>query len=224
MRRYRKTPNDDTPTLVPLADMLTNTVGIMLFILAFTVLASGGAVIAKRLPMERKTKAKPIHFVCSGQRLLPLDFEFAGDFTKPLGKPTYDTAERWVREFNNRKLSNDFFEVTGEGEVLGGGFFNTQKRLDLTLQFQPKPGKGETKEELTNATSLFLSILSTNNNAERFVYFMVYPDSIEVFQAARNCASQRYSMRAGWTPVRQGKSIGLSLTSSGGIRPDSQTD
>lgn len=224
MRRYRKTPNNDTPTLVPLADMLTNTVGIMLFILAFTVLASGGAVIAKRLPMERKTEAKPIHFVCVGQKLLPLNMDLAEDFTKPLGKPTFDTVERWVREFNNRKLSDDFFDITGEGEVLGGGFFSTQKRVDLTLQFEPKSGKGEAREQLTNSTSLFSSILSTNNNAERFVYFMVYPDSIEVFQAARAVASQRYSMRAGWTPVRQGKPIGLSLTSSGGIRPDSQTD
>lgn len=72
MRRSRRRAQFHEPSLVPLADMLTNTVGIVVFILIFTVLTAGGVVIAKRLPMEHPTEAEPAWFVCRNGRVFPM--------------------------------------------------------------------------------------------------------------------------------------------------------
>ena len=77
----------DEPSLVPLADMLTNTVGISVFILIFTVLTAGGAIIAKRFPMEHSTKKSDVTYICWGDRLYPLPDELIEQFLKPLGEP-----------------------------------------------------------------------------------------------------------------------------------------
>jgi hypothetical protein len=52
MRRTHLRRNSHEPTLVPMADMLTNTVGIVIFILIFIVLATGGVGVAKGLPRK----------------------------------------------------------------------------------------------------------------------------------------------------------------------------
>jgi hypothetical protein len=56
-----------------MADMVTNTVGIMLFILIFVSLSAGGTVIAKHLPHEHRTKAKVLWLFCSQGRVIQFD-------------------------------------------------------------------------------------------------------------------------------------------------------
>jgi hypothetical protein len=223
MRPLKKLGVAETPTLVPLADMLTNTVGIMLFILAFTVLASGGALVAKRLPCEKETEADPIHFVCANQRILPLNLDLTDQFIDPLGKPTSENAESWVRDFNARKLSDEYFDLTGEGEVRHSSLFAFGRGVfDLSVYFHPKPGKGETKSQITNLVSTFSTILQTNRASGKYAFFFVYPDSIESFYAARSVVVERFQMQSGWTPMTAGKALGVSLTGSGGIKPRPQ--
>jgi len=47
------------PTLVPLADMLTNTVGVTIFIMIFTVLAAGGGRRGKEAPNGASDGGRP---------------------------------------------------------------------------------------------------------------------------------------------------------------------
>lgn len=204
--------------------MLTNTVGIMLFILAFTVLASGGAVIAMRLPLERKTKNKPIYFVCWNQKVLPLDGDLTGKITDPLGKPTYSTADSWVRSFNNARAEDDFFVVTGQGQTRYSYGFQNQVSFVLAAKYEPKPNAGETTNQLRSASSRFQSILSTNRGKERFAYFMVYPDCIDTYRAARHVAAEMFQIGSGWGPLASNQPIRFSLAGGGGggIIPDEQ--
>ena len=55
MIRRRVRPQFHEPSLVPMADMLTNTVGVVLFILIFTVLTAGAAVVINELASRRET-------------------------------------------------------------------------------------------------------------------------------------------------------------------------
>lgn len=60
------------PSLVPMADMLSNLVGIVLFILMFIVLTSSGASMLRYLPMEKKSSARPMNFICYDDKILPM--------------------------------------------------------------------------------------------------------------------------------------------------------
>jgi hypothetical protein len=197
--------------------MLTNTVGIIVFILIFTVLTAGGVVLAKRLPMEHETSAEPMHFVCLGGRIMPINDDLTEDFVKPLGKPTsYYQVDAWIGRFNARRMEDDYFVLTGEGEVerFDLGFYKSAS-LDLTVVFTPKENAGETVQQLKSDGSRFRQTLRAGAGKNRFVHFMVSPDSLEVFDTARAIAIAEMSFGTGWRPMNEDKRIRFNLTGRG---------
>ena len=223
MRRKKEKAHSE-PTLVPLADMLTTTVRITIFIMIFTVLTAGGAVIAKRLPMEHSTTADSLVFYCWNNRVLVLEEDSAIDaFRKPLGQPTYDTLTPWISKFNKHKLEVNDFWVTGEGEVSYSflSFFSSSARLDLTVVFQPKPGAGEDAQAVKDPDSRFRKFLAGNSPEKHFVYFLVRPDSLAAVDAAREVALQMGYETGWWPEVSDDSSVRFGLT-GGGNRPRPQ--
>lgn len=187
MRTQRRRLQFHEPSLVPMADMLTNTVGVALFILIFTVLTAGDAVLTKRLPMRRPTKAEAMHFLCAFGRIAPLDVQPSiEEFFQPLGR-TIDLSdlEAFVERFRSRRLENEKFILTGE---VGNG---------LVVAILPKPSFGETATDLVAESSRYRSLLAAANPAERFPKFHVYPDSITTFRAARDIAANA-KFGTGW--------------------------
>jgi hypothetical protein len=110
MRRRQK-PGFHEPSLVPMADMLTNIVGVTLFILIFTVLTASGAIVRKRLPIEHATKAKPTAFLCAFGRTTPIDVDQTiEEFIRPLGTTiTSSNAQDWFKRFKERRLETGSF-------------------------------------------------------------------------------------------------------------------
>lgn len=53
--RRRRGVDPVQPSLVPMVDLLSNTVGALVFIMIFTVMAASGVVVLKRLPMEHSS-------------------------------------------------------------------------------------------------------------------------------------------------------------------------
>lgn len=224
MRQRSGTPLTNSSGLVPMADMLSNTVGIMLFILAFTVLQTGGVLIPKRLPMEQKTDERPLYYVCWEQRLMPLDTDLSANLSEGLGKPTYNTVEEWVAKFNKARAEDQFFSVLPDGEArFKRGAFESSVRLVLSVEYTPKDNVGDTIETLDRGGSLFDKHLRSLPKNERFVYFFVYPGSIDLFRKAREYAEVRYGIGSGWGPVSVGKPIRFNLGGGGrGIIPKKQ--
>lgn len=217
MRRHRTRRQAEHPSLVPLADMLTNTVGIMVFIFIFTVLAAGGVVIAKRLPFERTTKEKSIDFLCAGGRILALNSEpHIADFLKPLGRATsYEAVKDWLEKYNGHRLDTDGFTVSGEGNAFyTDTFFQKSATLNLAVVFNPKPGKGETDRDILRADSQFRQAVNAMRGREEFAHFFVRPDSVEVFIASRNLAAE-IGIATGWWPLGLDKSPSYSVTGGG---------
>lgn len=211
---------NDSSGLIPMADMLSNTVGIMLFILAFTVLHTGGVVIPKRLPMEHDVdKRDPVYFVCLHQRLIPLDGQLYNKLTEGLDVPTYETADNWIAKFNENRAEDGYFIVIPDGKAnFIKGIFQNTVEFDIKVTYKPKENVGESIDLLNN-TSYFDEHLDGLLNSEKFIYFMVYPDSIEIFRKARDYAEQRYGIAAGWGPVEEDKPILFNLTGGKGIQP-----
>ena len=217
MRTRRTQAQFDEPSLVPLADMLTNTVGILVFILIFTVLTAGGAVIAKHLPMEHPTKKSDVTFICWDNRLYPFSDELVEEFLKPLGKPEISLSglREFVKKFKARKLENNYVKLTAEAEIATmPTMTGTRTSLDLTVVCTPKDGAGETGEELQRSDSAFRRILDNSDREKKFVRFMVRPDSVDVFGAARDTAAAM-QFGTGWSPQLGDQPIRLSLSGQG---------
>jgi hypothetical protein len=174
-RRRRGGTQFHEPSLVPMADMLTNTVGVVLFILIFTVLTAGGAVLTKRLPLERPTKAKPMRFLCVHGRIAPLNDDAAiEEFLRPMGRSVTD---EFVSRFKQRHVETPEYVLTGE---VGHG---------LVIIFHPKPGVGETPNDLALPSSHFRAALAAANPRDQYVKFLIMPDGVTAFRAAREIAS-----------------------------------
>jgi hypothetical protein len=199
--------------LVPLADMLTNTVGIMVFILIFTVLATGGVMLAKRLPLEHWTKSDPIFFLCIDERVIPLDVNLVPQkFLRPLGRPgTYDEVGSWLERFNARSIENDFFIVRGSGRAHYSGW---SVSLNLTLVYSAKEGKGERAACIADSNSLYRRTLQRQSSDSSFVHFIVRPEAIDGLYKAREIALEM-GYGVGWRPLGPEDSVGLSLTGGG---------
>lgn len=223
MRRRSRPAGEGVLSLVPMADMLTNTVGIMLFIMAFTILASAGAVVLRTLPKETVSQESPVFFVCVGQRVLPLDQAIARQLTDDLPKPTFSTIDSWLVRFNAARYEDDHFVVTGQGRAVYDTFARSAQLL-LAAKYTPKAGAGDDAEMLKSASSSFARTLARQAGNKTFAYFIVYPDSIDVFRQSRQIAADAYRMSSGWSPQGQDGPVTISLTGGGqGINPEPQS-
>lgn len=221
-RRRSRTAEEGVLSLVPMADMLTNTVGIMLFIMAFTILASAGAAVLRTLPKETVSQQSPVFFVCVGQRVLPLDRAIASRLVKELSKPTYSTIDSWLAQFHAARYEDAYFVVRGQGRAVYDTF-GRSAQLQLTAKYTPKAGAGDDMEALKSETSDFARALE-KQAGNAFAYFIVYPDSIDVFRQARQVAADAYRMSSGWSPQGPDSPITISLTGGqGGINPEPQS-
>lgn len=177
--------------------MLTNTVGIMLFILAFSLLSAGGASIHKRLPMEVEpgSGVKPLNFLCVGDRVLPVD---------PEEMKRFDDVDRK----DGVEVENEFFKIRLK-----------IKMWRIRFEYLPKPDVGVPRSKLNDASLPFMQALTTHTPAERFIFFSVRPDAIDTFFKARAVASE-CGYKCGWLPLS--KTGNITFGNGGGISPKPQ--
>jgi len=189
MRRNRRSTFNE-PSLVPLADMLANTVGVMVFIFIFTVITAGGASMLKTLPLERSSDLKFVTVVCSGDRALPLDqVALIDEFMRPLGRPTPESLGQWLDQFLEHRLAGENADVSGE---IGSS--------SLVFKIKPYLNRGETAAALKRSGSRFRTFLGGFDPKERFVHFLVYPDGLRAFKEARSIALEN-RFATGWMPL-----------------------
>ncbi len=223
-RLLRRTHQE--PSLVPLADMLSNTVGITIFILIFTVLASGGAVIPKCFPIEQKTEKKPIIYVCTGNTILTeevnkvSDTFFKDKINQLIEELKVCISKRvrlrsdWITDYNNLTAVTNNFTVKTLGSI-------SSQSLTLLISLEPLANVGEAVATLQTPESCFLRELSSQDPKEQFVFFMVCPDSLEVFASARKLAREK-GYGVGWAPIKKNSPLRISLTGGGGLTPEPQ--
>jgi len=214
MRHRKKARRDQEPSLVPLADMLTNTVGIMLFILAFTLLTTGGASILKRLPMEQDTDEKPLYFLCLKDRILPVDFKEDDRLPQPpLGRMDLDDASDFVRRGDGAEIQNEFFTIRQTVRLIYENGRPSEVRA--SAEYFPKPNAGVPKTELLNASLPFMQTLTKNATNETFLYFFVRPEGMDLFFKARDIAA-RQGFSSGWGPIGPTNNVMVSILGEGG--------
>ncbi len=193
--------------------MVTNTVGIMLFILIFVSLSAGGALISRHLPRERRTNAKAVWLFCSGGHLSAFDPEaLRAPMEEPLGPATLANAREWARAFSAQRLETPELSVRGDAKALpveGGGV-----RLAKYLLIRHKPAAGDDEAALRDPTSAFQKLLAEKNKSSDFFFLFVEPDSIALFRAARDRIAAA-GFQVGWSPLGTGEPARISLSGSG---------
>ncbi|MGQ4648828.1 hypothetical protein [Lyngbya aestuarii] len=211
-RRYRK-PVAPTQNLDSFLDILTNTVGVLMFIGLFVSLLNVETDTIVRTPLLSETKKIPHFFELRDNEVIYLDKETVDDklqnFNESLATCNQpeapSTVNRLLYEYYIDQLKayrtcvnqqaqslRNFRATTGHYKV----FFNSSG-----LVFQAKENApGESIKELTENTSDFRSILETLNPETDYLAFLVRPDSFSAFRQARGIAWQE-NFDVGWEPM-----------------------
>lgn len=186
------------PSLIPMVDLLTNTVGALVFIMVFTVMAASGVVVLKRLPLEHSSDAEPRNFLCEKDRIIPLDNDgLDAQLKQRWGRPySFFDIYSWIARFDGIEAEDEHFIARGESSV-------TRSSYRFSVLFTPKPGGGYQTADITRAGSAYRQRLSALNAKTHFVHFLVRPDAIDTFLAARKIAAEDLGLGTGWMPLDQ---------------------
>lgn len=173
--------------MVPLADMLTNTVGIMLFILIFTVLATAGASTLKFFPAEHPTDRRAIFFMCAFNKAYPDD----------LGKISHSA---YFGTANSISIADAKRDIDTDDILLKGNVISGQSGLIFYVDFYAKENRGVPVAQIAGDTSPISLIIQQYKPDQAYPFFFVTADSIEAFLAAREVWSKQ-GFDYGWKPL-----------------------
>ncbi len=233
-RKYFK-HNAPSQNLDSFLDILTNTVGVLMFIGLFVSLFTFNVNNVKtekviRTPLVSESNKIPHFFEVRDNTVIYLDKEeveeklrkFDGGLSpcvQPQEPSTFDSVVYnsylvQLRAYqtclrNKDELLSGFRTTTAYYQV----FFDSNG-----LVFQPRKDiAGESPEELTQATSEFRNVLKRLNSGTDYLAFLVRADSFEAFREAREIAWKN-NFGVGWEPINAnavisfgsgGRSIGV---------------
>jgi hypothetical protein len=195
MRKRRRVIDEPVqPSLVPMVDLLSNTVGALVFIMIFTVMAASGVVVVKRLPLERQTEFEPVNFLCERDRIIPLDNRGLDSKLKSRWGRPYSLFDiySWIARFNDLEVEDEHFIARGESTV---------SPVTLSVLFTPKPEGGYSIAEIQPPGSKYRGRLAAVKADKEFVHFLVKPDAVASFVAARKIAADEMGFGTGWIPL-----------------------
>ena len=233
-RQYRK-HNTPSQNLDSFLDILTNTVGVLMFIGLFVSLFTFNIKNVKtqkviRTPLVSESNKMPHFFEVRDNTVIYLDkaeveekLQKFDDGLPPCTQPRqpstfdaviYNSYRVQLRAYeiclrNKAELKRGFRTTTAYYQV----FFNS-----TGLVFQAREDvAGESPEELTQATSEFRNVLQRLDSGSDYLAFLVREDSFEAFREAREIAWQE-NFGVGWEPMNTnavisfgsgGRSIGV---------------
>ena len=210
-RRKLSTPSQNLDSFL---DILTNTVGVLMFISLFVTLIAVEADSIVKTPLVSETKKNPRFFEIRDNKITYINDEKVGqEIDKLIGSLPNCTPP-------DIELSSDI----GSGQYLAqlsnyrscinnraSRLVNFRTRTDhydvtmtnpstFSLRYEPIPTRdGETKEELAIPESQFNEILADFDPNEDYLAFIVRPNSFSAFRAAREQAWEK-GFDVGWEP------------------------
>ena len=215
-------------------DILTNTVGVLMFISLFvTLIATGSNSEAKlviQTPLVSETKKEPLYFEVRNNKVTHLNkYLVDEEQIKLLGNLPNCISPDFATEPNlqaNREYLRRLDNYNSCKASRGGRLSNFQVQTEYynvvtingSLRFNPILGKeGESEEQLAAANSKFKQTLTEFDPSKHYLAFIVRPDSFTTFRAARKQA-WALGYEAGWEPFAEnlviqfgdrGRSIGV---------------
>ncbi|MGI0483561.1 hypothetical protein ACN4EE_22610 [Geminocystis sp. CENA526] len=215
MRKRRiRTNNHPSQNLDSFLDILTNTVGVLMFIGLFVSLLAVEAGTIIRTPLRAETNKKPYFFEVRNNQIFQvsdpkLDSAVERTLTTlpnckipeiPQNIPSYlynfyiEEIEKYELCISNRNSLLQRFNYNNE-------YYSMNFTNDGSLKYEAKiSALGENKNQLRDKNSKFNGTLKQLNPNVNYIAFIVRPDSFEAFRVAREKAwSLGYEV--GWEPI-----------------------
>lgn len=217
--RARRRNNQINQNLDSFLDVLTNTVGVLMFISLFvTLIATGGSSKSKitiQTPISSPTDKESLWFEIKDNKVSYLDLRQVREKELELSsnlpncnKPSdIGSADYNLRTQNYQSC---LFSVIGRQSNFRANTQNYNVRSvdeGVSLLFEPVSAEiGENPGQLVGANSQFQQVLAKNDANKEYLVFIVRPDSFEAFREARKKAWQA-GYEVGWEPHPQNAPI-----------------
>lgn len=202
MRRRRRQAGPGADNLDSFLDVMTNTVGVLIFVLLFVALAAADARVLVRTPLFAGTPKTAVVFVAAGDRVshLPLaegDDAVAG-LMSDLPRPTIWNLAAITERIYAFRASLGEYEVDLVGSLLSGSLGTRYTAVS--------PEVGERRTALRDPGSGYRRRLAEIDPDTEFAVFLVRPDGFAAFREARRLAGAA-GLETGWEPVDAGEDI-----------------
>lgn len=192
-------------------DVLTNIVGVLIFVSLFASLAANGGAPKTHLtiqtPLTSTTDKEPLWFEIQNNKVSYLnlrqirnkEIELSGSLpncNKPSSGDSVSLSNYQscllsiLGRQSNFRVDTDSYRVRTVDQ-------------GVSLLFEPLSNNiGETATKLTAANSAYQQVLSKSNPNKDYLAFIVRPDSFEAFRDARKQAWEA-GYEVGWEPLEQ---------------------
>lgn len=182
-------------------DIMTNVVGVLVFVLLFVTLAAADATVLVRTPLRSETEKRPVFFEVSGGRVIYLESaegnEQVDAFFDALPRITWYNVDRVLNRVHAFRAGTPNYEVDFTGSLLAGG---------IGVRWRARPGAGESARMVKDSASAYQRVLRTLDPDTTYLAFIVRPDGLEAFRAARKVATGR-GLSSGWEPFEQDRDV-----------------
>jgi len=225
MRRRRYDLAPPSQNLDSFLDILTNTVGVLMFIGLFVSLVASEAGTVVRTPLVADSR-KHVYFLEArenqtfdltasstiAQERWEEHVQGVSECREPrtyFGGADVSTSElrAYLRCLENRGRELDSFSTATEDYRV--------RTIGNAWLFAPRyPGLGETPEELARTRSEFRQLLQELHPGQDYLAFIVRPDSFEAFRQARQIAREE-GFDVGWEPFPHDRQIVFSPSGRG---------
>ncbi len=193
-------------------DILTNTVGVLMFISLFVTLIAVEADSIIKTPLASKTDKTPRFFEIRDNKITYIDDEKVGaEIEQLIGNLPSCNQPEFSLDRDSQQYLIDMNNYRSCVQSRAGRLINFQTRTDyynvkmtnpstFSLLYEPIPSQeGENKDQIAAKNSAFNQLLAKLNPQEDYLAFIVRPDSFSAFRAARQQAWDK-GFEAGWEP------------------------
>ncbi len=215
MRRKLAVPGQNLDSFL---DILTNTVGVLMFVSLFVTLIAVEADSIVRTPLATKTQKNPRFFeVRDGKVTYLNDAKVQREIELLIGnlpscnRPDFsdsldfESSSEYVRRMSDyrsciRSRSNRLINFRTQTQYYNVKMLNAST---FSMIYEPIPTReGENKDELALPESEFNQVLANLKPQEDYLAFIVRPDGFSAFRAAREQAwAQGFDV--GWEPHQE---------------------
>ncbi|MBI5787830.1 MAG: hypothetical protein HZA78_03110 [Candidatus Schekmanbacteria bacterium] len=182
-------------------DIMTNCIGILVIIVVLAMINSSQMTFIFRTPLARKSEKEPLFFECSNGRVAYID---KVTLDKKMEEYRQAIHLRGLKEVEIQQMAESkLYKIESEHYQLDLERLNVDNLMVLVPR---KADQGESVQKLDQAESAYKKLVKGIDTEKNFVFFIVRPDSFDVFRKARKLLWDS-NIQAGWEPLKAGRPI-----------------
>jgi hypothetical protein len=193
--KRRPRPRPQAQNLDSFLDIMTNTVGVLVFVLLFVTLAAADASVLVRTPLRASTEKVPVFFEVVDGRVVHMETGVADErvraFMEGLPRINLYNYEYVLASMRTWSTSTGNYTV----DLVG-----------YSMRYRANEGAGEPVKVVKDTASAYQRVLRGMDPETEYLAFIVRPDGLEAFRAAREVATRR-GLSSGWEPFTYEREI-----------------